>query len=481
MQRIACVAVVMTVLVAGSCAPDNPPPPLPPVVEGFANVLVTTGDGSKLLVDEPRVALTAAPAAGDVVIDVDRSARYQTMDGVGAAMTESSAHVISTRLDATTRTQVVNDLFGPRGAHMSAVRIPLSSTDFSLTDHTYDDVAAPGTDPELAGLSLAVDDAEVVPLLRAAAAVNPDLFLMGSPWTAPGWMKVGNSTDRAGVIGGTLAPDMVGTYAAYLRRVVTGYRDRGLPLDAITLQNEPAHVSGNYAGMLLSSSQEADLAVAVDAELRAAGASTDIVVHDHNWNRSDRALEVLGDPEASPVIAGSAFHCYNGSPDAQTAVHDAFPAKDVYFTECTGTETSGTFESNLLWNARVLFVGATRNWAKTVLLWNLALDETGGPRVGGCSSCRGVLTIHSDGHVTRNEEFYALAQFGRGVDAGAVRLGSSAASGGVSNVAFENPDGTTAVLLTSTSSTATTVAIGDGDRSMVVTVPARSVVTVRWR
>lgn len=465
-----------------SCGPDVPAVDTgaEQLVDGYANVLVTTGDGAKLLSVEPRVPIANGPGAAAVVVDIDRSARYQSMAGVGAAMTDSSAWVLSTRLNDVTRTQVINDLFGRRGANLSVVRVPLSSTDFSLDDFTYDDIELPGEDPDLTAFSLAREEQQRFPLLRAALAVNPDLTLIGSAWTAPGWMKSGASADRLGVVGGTLADGMTEVYSRYLRRVVDGYADAGVPLALLTVQNEPAHETDNYAGMVLSPQQEADLAIELADGLQADGSSTELLVHDHNWNGAPRALDVLARVAGTPRIAGSAFHCYSGNPSAQSTVHNAYPDLDIHFTECTGTESSGTFESNLLWNARVLLVDSVRNWSRSVVLWNLALDERSGPRVGGCRNCRGVLTIHPDGHVTRNEEFYALAQFGRGVDVGATRIGSSSATGGVHNVVFENPDGSTVAFLVSTASQPVDVAVTDGDRSVAVTLPARSVVTLRW-
>ena len=201
---------LLSASIVASCGPDSPvvDTGAEQLVDGYANVLVTTGDGAKLLSVEPRVPIADDPGAAAVVVDIDRSARYQSMVGVGAAMTDSAAWVLSTRLNHVTRTQVINDLFGRRGANLSVVRVPLSSTDFSLDDFTYDDIEPPGEDPDLTGFSLVREEQQRFPLLRAARAVNPDLTLVGSAWTAPGWMKSGASADRLGVVGGTLAAGM---------------------------------------------------------------------------------------------------------------------------------------------------------------------------------------------------------------------------------------------------------------------------------
>jgi glucosylceramidase len=296
-------------------------------------------------------------------------------------------------------------------------------------------------------------------------------------------MKTGNDTSqRRGLIGGTLDERYVELYGDYLARIVTGYAAQGLHFDTLTLQNEPGFAPSDYAGMLLSPAQEARLATATRAELDAAGATgTRLLGHDHNWDDADRASSLLDEPGAADGLDGVAFHCYGGDPDAQSTVHDAHPDADVYLTECTGTLSSGTFASNLLWNAEVLLIDGTRNWARSVLLWNLALDEHSGPRVGGCADCRGVVTVDSTtGTVTKNEEYYALGQLARGIDPGARRVASTGSTGSVRHVAFENPDGTHTVLVTNAAATAEQVAVRDGDRVFTYALPARSVATLRW-
>lgn len=263
---------------------------------------------------------------------------------------------------------------------------------------------------------------------------------------------------------------------------MAGYAAHGLHLDTLTLQNEPGYAPPDYAGMLLSPEQEARLAVATRAALDADGAEgTQLLGHDHNWDGADRAIELLSEPGAAEALSGTAFHCYGGDPAAQTQVHDAAPDEDVYLTECTGTLSSGTFSSNLLWNTEVMVIGGTRNWARSVLLWNLALDQASGPRVGGCTDCRGVVTIDSaTGAVTRNEEYYALAQLARGVDQGAQRIASTEPSGSTRNVAFENPDGSRALVVSNHGSGTQDLVVRDGGHTFRYTLPARSVATLRW-
>jgi glucosylceramidase len=228
-------------------------------------------------------------------------------------------------------------------------------------------------------------------------------------------MKVNNQAQsRKGLVGGSLNGQYTAVYAEYLAKVCNAYRDRGVPFYAITMQNEPDFSPGNYAGMYLTSHQETDLAIAVGKSFKQNGVNTKILVHDHNWDNSWRAYDILGNAEAHQYVAGVAFHCYGGDVSAQTTIRNVWPEKEYFFTECSGTLGNGNFASNLMWNTRTLVIGAIRNWAKSVLVWSLALDQNGNPHIGGCPNCRGVVTINSEsGHISKNEEYYALASYGK--------------------------------------------------------------------
>ena len=391
--------------------------------------------------------------------------------------------LVGTELDAATRATLVEDLVGDDGAHLTYLRVPFSSTDFSLDDHTFADVDPPAIDPTLSSFTLAPHEAHTLPLLAQLQAAQPALRVMGSAWSAPGWMKEGvDRTQRKGLIGGTLADEHLGTYARLLARAVAAYEARGVAVDAITMQNEPAHSPWDYPGMLLSPAQEAQLAAATAAALDEVGSAADVVVHDHNWDLAGRAHEVLSDPAAA-VVDGVAFHCYGGEPEAQSVIHGAHPDVDVHLTECTGTIGRGDFASNLLWNVEVMGIRGIRNWATTVLLWNLALDERSGPRVGGCGDCRGVVTIDTaTGTVTKNEEYYALAHLGRAFAPGAHRIESTAGAGpgALPNVAFVDPDGRRGLVVANAGADPAEVTVADGEQAFTTTLPARSVATFRW-
>jgi len=424
-----------------------------------ARAWLTTGDKSSLLAEQPPSAL-AAPDPSSPTIAVDPSRSYQRMEGLGASITDSSAHLLAHSPD---RDAIMRSLFDPRrGIGLSYLRQPMGASDFVAGPHyTYDDVSAGQTDFRLRHFSIAHDKAEILPLLRQARSLNPNLKIMATPWSPPAWMKTNDS-----LVGGRFKDDprVYDAYARYFVRFIQEYRRAGVPIDAITLQNEPQNRNpSGYPGMDLRDNEEALLAVEVGRALRRAGLHTKILGYDHNWSlhpndvgppndpaNPEYARSLLSNPDASRYLAGTAFHCYSGDPDQQSVLHDAFPSKDIYFTECSGTLSGNpatTFPDTLHWHTRYLTVGAVRNWAKTVITWNLALDPAGGPHNGGCDTCVGVVTIDpSTGAATREADYYALGHVTRFVKPGAVRIDSTIA-GTAWNVAFRNPDGSLVLVV----------------------------------
>jgi glucosylceramidase len=339
----------------------------------------------------------------------------------------------------------------------------MGASDFVAGPHyTYDDVPAGRTDFAMRRFSIAHDRAQILPLLREALRLNPALKVMATPWSPPAWMKTNDS-----LVGGRFIDDarVYSAYARYFVKFVDEYRRAGVPIDALTLQNEPQNrFPSAYPGMDFRDTEEARLVKAVGPALQRAGLGrTKLLGFDHNWTlhpndggpaddpaNPNYARDLLSDPGAARWLAGTAFHCYSGDPSAQTAPHDAFPAKDIYFSECSGSQSADpatTFRDTLHWHTANLTVGAVRNWAKTVITWNLALDPSGGPHNGGCGTCFGVVTIDpATGKATPTADYYVLGHVTRFVRPGAVRIGSTTGAGTVQDVAFRNPDGSVVLL-----------------------------------
>jgi len=281
------------------------------------------------------------------------------------------------------------------------------------------------------------------------------------------------------LIKGTLWPNAYGPFAQYLLRYVETYDSLGVPIYALTVQNEPHFEPTNYPGMRLDPSDRARFIGRNLGPLFARRQiSTLILDWDHNWDEPTSPLRVLRDSVARRYIAGVAWHCYNGDVSAQGQVHDSFPAKDAYFTECSGGDWAPDFAGSLQWNVQTLIIGATRNWARGVLLWNLALDELHGPYSGGCTNCRGVVTINSlSGAVTRNVEYYALAHASRFVRPGARRIDSSTGVDGLESVAFRNPDTSTVLIVVNTAKEERRFAVRWEGKGLVYALPAGAVAT----
>jgi glucosylceramidase len=320
----------------------------------------------------------------------------------------------------------------------------------------------------------------LLPVVKRALAVNPNLQIMASPWSAPAWMKTGDS-----LIQGTLRPEMYDVFSLYMLRYVEAYAAEGVPIFALTLQNEPHFEPADYPGMRLDPPARARLIGRHLGPLLARrGVQTRLIDWDHNWDEPKSPMAVLADPVAYPFVSGVAWHCYAGDVQVQAAVHAAFPDKDAWFTECSGGEWNPHWSGALLWMVRNVVIGATRGWARGVLTWNLALDENHGPHLGGCRDCRGVVTINSaSGEVTRNLEYYALAHASKFVRPGAQRIHSGTAVRGldIDTVAFRNADDASIVLIVcNAASQGRRFSVSVDGRTFEYEMPRESVATFTW-
>ncbi len=416
----------------------------------------------------------------DTVIVVDPRQRYQQMAGFGAAITDASAQLITTRMNPAQRSTLMQDLFGRSdgGIGLSFTRLTIGASDFSSEHYSFDDMPAGQTDPQMLHFSIDHNRTDVLPVVKAALNINPQLKIMASPWSAPGWMKTTDS-----LIKGQLRPQAYPAFAEYLNRYVEAYRAEGVPITALTLQNEPHFEPLDYPGMRVSpDARAAFIGGHLGPMLAQRNPGTAIFDWDHNWNEPDSPAAVLAAPRAARYIEGVAWHCYGGDVRVQSALHDARPDKDVWFTECSGGGWTSGFSDNLMYFTRTLVIGATRNWARGVLLWNLALDNDGGPHKGGCGDCRGVVTIDRDtGNVTRNEEYYALAHASRFVRPGAYRVASTSGYDDLDTVAFRHPDNGAVTLLVSNSAKQLKVfSVRVGGRNFRYQLPPTSVATFTW-
>jgi glucosylceramidase len=440
---------------------------------------ITTGDRTQLLARGADASFKPGASAA-TIIEVDPKQRFQEMVGFGAAITDASAWLMQNKLNPQQRDALLNELFGKApGANFSFTRLTIGASDFSRHHYSFDDMPKGESDPTLAHFSIEPNRADVLPITKAALAINPKLRVMASPWSAPGWMKSNDS-----LIQGTLKPEAFAPFANYLSRYVGAYEKEGVPIYALTLQNEPHFEPKDYPGMRVDPAKRAAfIGGHLGPVLAKEHPQTRILDWDHNWDEPGSPAGVLNDPVANKYVNGVAWHCYAGDVRVQAALHDRWPDKDTYFTECSGGKWAPVWSDNLQHFARTLVIGTTRGWAKGVLLWNLALDEHDGPHLGGCNDCRGVVTIDSrDGKVTRNEEYYALAHASRFVRQGARRIYSSSGYDQLDTVAFRNADdGSVALLVVNSAKEERSFAVRVGQHSFSYRLPAASVATFTWR
>ncbi|UQZ37413.1 beta-1,6-glucanase [Paenibacillus sp. PK3_47] len=477
--------------------PDKKPP-APVQVQAW----VTTADQSSLLAPGEPFFFTEGSAGGAdsgqgdsepgqssaelPVISVNPEEEYQTMDGFGASVTGSSAFLINKRMSAAQRDDLLKDLFTQQGIRLTFVRHSIGASDFSVdaegnpASYTYDDLES-GEDYGLERFSVA-KDGDVTGLLQRIISVNNYVKVMGTPWTAPPWMKYGEQ-----IFGGWYLnyaePRVYSAYAQYLARYIKAYEALGIPVYAVTVQNEPEFTTPDYPSMSMGAEEQARfIGDYLGPEFSRNGITTKIVAFDHNWDIAESYVDsVLGNSQANDYTDGTAYHCYAGSPEAMSRVHEAYPDKAIYVTECSGGAWSEDFGGNLGWLMSKLIIGGPRNWAKTVLLWNLALDSEGGPQNGGCRNCRGVVTVDGgeEKGYSRNVEYYALGHASRFVDPGAVRIGSSQ-NDGIENVAFRNPDHSLVLIALNTWDENRTFKVQWENRMYTFTLPARAAATFKW-
>ncbi len=376
---------------------------------------------------------------------VDDTRKYQQMDGFGASLTDSSAWLLSHKLTDLQRKEALEKLFSPtKGIGLSVLRQPMGASDFAIDDYSYDDLPAGETDPELKTFTIDRDRAYIIPILRETLAVNPNLKIIASPWSPPGWMKTSGS-----MIQGSLLPVAYAPLAKYFVKFVQSYQAAGIPIYAVTIQNEPLNIPNNYPGLGMTAvEQTVFLRDHLGPQFHDAGIKSKILIFDHNWDLIDFPIKVLSDPKAASAADGIAIHCYGGSVTAQTELHNRFPDKDIWLTECSGGDWQ---KGKLLEDQTRLIIGATRNWAKSVVLWNLALNQNHEPYLGGCTTCRGVITVNdsaSPAQVIETVDFTALGHASKFVQPGAFRIESNSfGQGSVEDVAFQNPDGSIVLLV----------------------------------
>ncbi len=440
-----------------------------------ARLWLTTADRSSLFALQTPPLQFSESSDALPVVDVNDMAQYQTIDGFGLALTGGSAQLLM-RMDPAQRTSLLKELFGTQEGDIgvSYLRVTIGSSDMNDHVFSYDDLADGETDVDLAKFSLAPDLADVIPVLKEILAINPGIKILASPWSAPAWMKTNDNSK-----GGNLKPEYYGAYATYLVKYIEGMKAEGITIDTITIENEPLNPKNTPSMVMFAPEEDAFIAKNLGPAFQKAEIHTKILLYDHNPDVPSYPLSILADADASKYVDGTAFHLYGGEASTLTDVHDEYPNKNLYMTEQSIT---GGRRGPLDIAASVgrVLIGATRNWSRNVLLWNLAADPNYGPHTnnGGCTGCQGAITL--DGNTaTRNLAYYALAHFSTFVPPGSVRVGSSEMEQ-LSTVAFLTPDGKMVLVVSNTGNFSKTFDVRYHGKSFTTTLPEESVGTYVW-
>jgi len=439
------------------------------------SVWLTTDDQSQLLAPLAPMAFTNWDGGTNCVL-VDETRIYQQIEGFGAAFTDTTGYNLNEVARPAARTNVMKVLFtrGGSGIGLGFMRLPMGASDLARTQYSYDDQVAGLTDTNLTRFSIAHDLVDIVPLIRWARQLNPQMKLMANPWSPPGWMKSSDS-----MVGGVLLPSMFGPFANYFVKFIKAYQIQGIGIDYLGLQNEPLYVPTDYPGMAMdATTQTVVLRDYVLPAFTANQLTNRVLIFDHNWDSSYFPDTVLTDAilASSAQVAGTAWHGYGGTPGVMLAMESQFSSKGNYETEHSG----GAWVSDQIRSDFEEIIQVMRSWGRCYLKWNLAGDENDGPHDGGCSDCMPLVTVNfTNGSVSFTPDYYTLGHFSRFILPGAYRV-YSANSVGIINAAFLNPDGSKVLVAFNDTGAAMSFRVQWGGRGFAYTLPSFAGATFTW-
>ncbi len=402
-------------------------------------------------------------------IHIDDTTRFQTILGLGSSLEHSTCYNLSL-LPPNQRERILESLVHPtQGIGMNLMRICIGTSDFAPGPfYTYDDMPPGQEDPELKHFSIDRDREYLLPTLKAALKLNPQLRFLASPWTPPPWMK---TNGRYG--SGSLRKECYPYFAEYLAKFIEAYQQEGIQIHALTLQNEPEFGPEPYPSCLWTAEQQRDfIRDHLGPLFQTRGIKTLVWAFDHNFNNPDFPATILKDPKAAQYVDGSAFHLYEGEPGAMSLLHQQFPDKPVYFTEGSVYGAHGATE----------IISYFRNWARSYNAWVTMIDHQGQPNVSGFHDCDPTIIVLNRNTLQTEyrADYYIYGQFMKFITPGATRIASSESTGSTSHVAFQNPDDSLLLILANPAKTPRDYSIHWRNLSFNTTLQPKSVATFQW-
>jgi glucosylceramidase len=435
-----------------------------------------------------------APVAG-ASIRIDSTRQYQPIVGFGAAFTEASCFLLS-NMPPNARHAFLTEMYSPQQMNLSMGRCCVGASDYARSVYSYDDVA---DDMNLDHFSIKHDEAYILPILREIRVINPDLFLMASPWSPPGWMKTYGTTfggrtkenyldpythslwelSNGSMMGGWMSEEFLDVYSRYLEKFLQGYAEAGVPIHAIASQNE---VEASQYGRMPACRWSAELEATfvrdhLGPRLRAKHHQTQIWLLDHNYNLYQRVAWQLEDKQLARYSDGVAWHGYVGTPDQMSILHQRHPEIPFYWTEGGGFIDDPEYTRDWAKWGGVL-TDALENWCRCAITWNLMLDSHGKPNLGPYT-CGGLVTLREDGSLLKSGQCHALRHFSQHLQRNSIRIGSWSDAPGLRHLAVKNPDGGFALVITNPGE-GKDFRIVHGGQELSVSLPRNAIATVAW-
>ena len=449
-----------------------------PLFAQTVNVWETTADQTKSLAPQANLAFSSTIGTYNYSVTINDTQTYQTIDGFGAAMCDSSAFVMYNELTATQRAQAMTAMFSPtNGIGLSLCRLPMGASDMAVSNYSYDDNGG-AADPNLTNFSIAHDQAYIIPCLKQMLAINPNVKIMGTPWSPPGWMK-----DSGTMNGGNFLPQYYAAYAQYFVKFIQAYQAQGIPIWSISCENEPLNSTTGYPSMSFPATIEQEfIRDYLGPALENAGLNTNILVYDHNWDQYVYPETVFGDPVANFYSFGTGWHWYGGVVSNQQYLENTYPNKPQYITEAASGTWTGTYGDSIVNDEEELVIGGSEYWSKGAIKWPFALDQNLGPQNGGCNTCWGLISVNSGTQTySPGVGYYTLGQASEFIQRGAYYVNSNTyGNGNIEDAAFKNPDGSDVVVVLNSSGSTQSFQVVVNGQAFNSSLPASGVATYKW-
>ncbi len=479
----------------------------PPVAEiKDVQAYVTTAD-AKSLFKQSSFSFTDLNVLPSYNVRYDKKKLGAEVDGFGLAITTATCYNLL-RMSQEDRTAFLTEVFSKtEGVGSSLIRVAIGASDFCLKEeYTWCDKEG------LENFAVHNEDKTYLfPVLKEIYAINPDVKIIASPWSAPKWMKCqmpgGNDWNAAMFnqpvteekphdkwTGGRLRPSCYQTYAEYFVKWVQTMEAEGFDIFALTMQNEPLN-PGNSMSLVMPWKDQKEFVKVLGPTMEKAGlGDVQLLLFDHNFNYDDKQgqdnypLNIYADPEAYKWADGSAWHSYGGHVSELDEIQATYPEKSIYFTEASIGEWNYKFSDCLINDFSSLFLGTLKRGGRGVTLWNLMLDDKNGPyspQDGSCKTCYGGVTISSSDYktITRNSHWYNVAHASAVVKPGARMIETSGYEfpSGFECLMFLNPDNTIGVLMLNNQSSTQQIVFINDSFTVKYNVPAKAVVSLLWQ